>query len=356
VNFEQLQAFLAVLDQGAVARAADTLGVTQSTVSFHLKALESALGTRLMDRTGRRVRATAAGRALVRYARRLVALRDEALARVGATTAGTAGEVRIASSTIPAEYLLPPVLARFHAKNPDVRIGISVSDSKRALASLLDEAFDLALVGTEPRDRRLVAAPFATDEIVLVGSPRSSARGGALARPRTSRVSLSSCARRGRGRRTRSLASSRGGGSRRAPRSRSGAPRRRSGAPSPISASRSSRGTPSGMSSTPGGSSRLASRGRRSGDVSMPSAGGARRWTGRRAPSTSSSWARSHAKRLRRILTLPLPVPLPLPFVLSEIPDHADEHRHDLEALVIELVHARRARAGARAKARMTMP
>ena len=103
MEIDQLRTFLSVLDHGGFSRAAEALRVGQSTVSFHVKALETAVGARLLDRRRGRVRATPAGRLLARYALKLVALRDEALARLRDEEAGERGRVRVAASTIPAE-------------------------------------------------------------------------------------------------------------------------------------------------------------------------------------------------------------------------------------------------------------
>lgn len=176
MELDQLRTFLAVLEQGRFTRAAQALHVGQSTVSFHLKALESTVGARLVDRRRGGVRPTAAGRLLRRYAERIVALRDGAVRALKAEEAGATGRVLIAASTVPGEVLLPPSLARFRKAHPGVAVRVTISDSRQALAALLADACDLALVGSRPTDRRLVATAFADDEIVLVGPPTAPRR------------------------------------------------------------------------------------------------------------------------------------------------------------------------------------
>lgn len=171
MEIDQLRTFLAVLEHGTFSRAGEALRIGQSTVSFHIKALETAVGSRLLDRGGGTVGATAAGEELRKYAIRILSLRDEALSRLRAEEKGDAGQIVVAASTIPAEYLLPPVLAAFLGAHPAVSVRVDVSDSRRALAALVDQACDLALVGQEPRERRVVASAFAEDEVVLVGVP-----------------------------------------------------------------------------------------------------------------------------------------------------------------------------------------
>ena len=191
MEIDQLLTFLSVLEHGSFSRAGQALGVGQSTVSFHIKALERAAGSRLLDRGGGRVRPTATGRTLLRYARRIVSLREEALSRLGAERSATAGHLTIAASTIPAEYLLPPALARFRKAHPLVGITIDVSDSRRAIAELIDQNCDLALVGATMSDRRVAYSPVAEDEVVLVGPlPNPFAPSGRLGHTAFARVPL----------------------------------------------------------------------------------------------------------------------------------------------------------------------
>lgn len=182
MEFDQLRTLLAVLEHGSFTRAAEALGLSQSTVSFHVKGLESGVGTRLLDRGRDGVRATPQGELLRGYAERLLALRGEAVEQLRAESHGQRGRVVVAASTIPGEYLLPPFLARLRLSHPGVSVRVEVSESSRALASLMSRECDLALVGRRPAERNLVAQPFAEDEVVLVGpSPNPFvARGQAL--------------------------------------------------------------------------------------------------------------------------------------------------------------------------------
>src|SRR5262245_48995833 len=100
MEIDQLRTFVAVLEHASFSRAGKALRIGQSTVSFHVKALESAVGARLCDRRGTRVRATGAGRVLRRYATRILALRAEAIEHLRGEERGEKGEVRVAASSV----------------------------------------------------------------------------------------------------------------------------------------------------------------------------------------------------------------------------------------------------------------
>jgi len=165
----QLHTFLAVLEHGGFTKAAAALSLSQPTVSFHIKALEECVGARLLDREVGRIRATPAGATLARYAKKIVSMRAEALAKMRSSEDLTAGHLHLAASTITGEYLLPPLLGSFRRSHPGIQIKVHVSDSQEALASLLSEEYELAFVGTRQSDRRVIFEEFADDEILLVG-------------------------------------------------------------------------------------------------------------------------------------------------------------------------------------------
>ncbi|HEY3174131.1 MAG TPA: selenium metabolism-associated LysR family transcriptional regulator [Candidatus Polarisedimenticolia bacterium] len=191
MEIAQLRTFLAVLEHAGFSRAARALATTQSTVSFHIKSLEKDVGARLLDRDAGRVRPTQAGRALARYASRILALRSEALERIHSLEGLAAGQLDLAASTIPGEYLLPAILAGFRGSHPSVQIKVRVSDSAGALGALLADECELAFLGTRQADRRVIYTPFADDEIILIGPvPNPFAPVGSLTTSRLREVPL----------------------------------------------------------------------------------------------------------------------------------------------------------------------
>ena len=165
----QLRTFLAVTSDGSFSRAARRVHVSQSTASLHVKELEDAVGVRLLERASDGVRPTAAGRVMLAYAERMLALEQEALAQVRASAAVPTGLLRLASSTAPAEVHLPRILAAYRARWPAVEVAVRVSASDAALTALRAGDCELALVGWCTADPELACRAFADDEIVLVG-------------------------------------------------------------------------------------------------------------------------------------------------------------------------------------------
>lgn len=167
MQLEQLRTFLHVVEHGSFTRAARSRAVSQSTISTHIAHLETSVGTRLLDRDRSGVRLTHAGTRLVPRARRLLALADETLTAVAGPE--RQDQLTLAASTIPATFLLPAALGRLRAAAPLLTLTMDVSDSTRALRSLLDGTIDIAVIGSAPKDPRLLTHPIGDDRIVLVG-------------------------------------------------------------------------------------------------------------------------------------------------------------------------------------------
>lgn len=120
LDLTALRSFVTVIDMGGVTRAAGALNLTQSAVSMQLKRLEENLGTSLLDRSARRMGLTASGEQLLGQARKLLALNDEVLGRLGDCC--VEGEIRVG---VPADIIypvIPPVLRAFGREYPRVRV------------------------------------------------------------------------------------------------------------------------------------------------------------------------------------------------------------------------------------------
>lgn len=122
LDLTALRSFVAVADTGGVTRAAGALNLTQSAVSMQLKRLEEVLGASLFDRANRRLTLTTAGELLLSYARRMVALNDEAVGRM--TDPGHEGEIALGVPHDIVYPAIPEVLKRFNAAYPRMRVNL----------------------------------------------------------------------------------------------------------------------------------------------------------------------------------------------------------------------------------------
>jgi DNA-binding transcriptional LysR family regulator len=168
MDTRQLAAFCAVVERRSFSQAAERLGVTQPAVSLQIRTLEKRLGSQLLDRSGRRVEPTEAGRRLYRGAQRMLALEDQLVAEVGASGEGAlAGELVLGASTGPAAIALPVVLCEFQRENHDVRVFLTVSDTHSVVERVAARELELGIVGAARRHRGVRFEPFFSDQVIL---------------------------------------------------------------------------------------------------------------------------------------------------------------------------------------------
>ncbi|WP_432513551.1 LysR family transcriptional regulator, partial [Kineococcus sp. SYSU DK001] len=143
----QLHCVLAVADGLHFTRAAADLGIAQSALSHQVATLEAELGTRLFDRTSRRVRLTPAGAALLPRARTVLAELDRMRTDVVAAGGAVAGRLRIGTIPTLPDLRLPDVLAGLRRRHPGVRTTVSVLSSDVTLAAVADGSLDVGFAG-----------------------------------------------------------------------------------------------------------------------------------------------------------------------------------------------------------------
>lgn len=163
-----LETFAKVAELSSFTAAAKELGLTQAAVSQRIQSLEHALRTAVLDRHGSRTLLTDAGRRLLPFAQRILALHREALAEVTGQPTVLAGELSLAASSIPGEHLLPAMLGEFGRLHPQVQVRVSVTDSRAAAQAVAAGEAHLGLVGDRSPVAHLEFRPFAADEMVII--------------------------------------------------------------------------------------------------------------------------------------------------------------------------------------------
>jgi DNA-binding transcriptional LysR family regulator len=180
MDTRQLQAFCAVVEKKSFSQAAEQLGVTQPAVSLQVRALEQRLGQSLLDRSGRRVEPTEAGRRLYRSAQRMLALEEQLLDEVSADDGRLTGTLAIGASTGPGAHLVPLLLCDFQREHPDLHVALSIWDTQTVIDRVADRQLELGVVGALRRHRSLEFEPLVRDEIVLAVPPGHDAAGGTI--------------------------------------------------------------------------------------------------------------------------------------------------------------------------------
>ena len=172
MDTRQLGAFCAVVERKSFSEAAERLGVTQPAVSQQIRSLEDRLGQQLLDRSGRRVEPTEAGRRLYRGAQRLLAQERQLLEDVAGEAEGPLrGQLALGASTGPGGTVVPVLLCEFAEANSEVTVDLSISDTQTIVDRVARRELELGVVGATPRNRSVAYEPFFRDEVILVCPP-----------------------------------------------------------------------------------------------------------------------------------------------------------------------------------------
>jgi len=160
-----------VFKSGSFSEVAKKLSISQPAVSFQIQKLEQDLGVRLIDRQQKKLTLTEAGKRLLRFAEIVEGEYNNLTQDLNQLRKEVIGNLVITASTIPGDFILPPVLSEFKRMHPAVHIHVIGSDSGRVIDSVKDGTYDIGFCGIAPEDRELETFRMAEDEIVLIVFP-----------------------------------------------------------------------------------------------------------------------------------------------------------------------------------------
>lgn len=170
-----MQVFTAVVDNGSFVAAADRLAISRAMASKSVSALEEHLGTRLLNRTTRRLSLTEAGLAFYERSVQILADISEAEQLAGRMASEPRGKLKVTMPLAYGIHRLGPVIADYARRYPQVTLDLSLSDRK---VDVVEEGYDVAIrIGKLP-ESGLIARKLGTIHSVVVGAPDYLARHG----------------------------------------------------------------------------------------------------------------------------------------------------------------------------------
>ncbi len=171
MELHALQVFYTVATEKSFSRAAEKLLRTQPAVSLALQRLEQELGEKLIDRSGKELILTDAGRKVLEYARRFQSLQQELDNSLAELRDNSAGRLVIGANESATLYLLQHI-ERYRELYPKVKVTVRRSLSSHIPNELLDGNLELGVVSYDPGDERLKAKVIYSDSLVFVVSPK----------------------------------------------------------------------------------------------------------------------------------------------------------------------------------------
>jgi DNA-binding transcriptional LysR family regulator len=173
MNVDQMKAFHKVAGTGSFTKAARELFLTQSAVSQQIRALENEVGSRLFDRSGKIIRLTGEGEALLTYTERLFDLHEEIETLFGSLRTLQKGKIAVGATGVIGTYFMPIVISAYHRQYPGIEIDLRMGNSEQILRMILDREIDLGVAGMVKKPAALRSVLIHQEELIFVCSPEN---------------------------------------------------------------------------------------------------------------------------------------------------------------------------------------
>jgi LysR family transcriptional regulator, transcriptional activator of the cysJI operon len=167
----RLQVFHTVAKRLNFTRAAEELFISQPAVTRHIQELEQQFKVKLFERNGTRIHLTDAGGRLLQHTEELFAIYRNIEFDMSSLTRRQSGRLYLGGSMTTAPYVIPPILARFHGRYPDVEVSLITGNTQQIEQALNLQEIDLGIVEGHSRHSSISYTEFMKDEIVLVSNP-----------------------------------------------------------------------------------------------------------------------------------------------------------------------------------------
>ena len=170
LNLGYLATFRLVAQRGSFSAAADVLGISQPAVSLQVRQLEQFLQTRLIERTGRGVKATAAGMARLLHGERIEQAVNEAVQSVNDCSQNVSGTVSLGTGATACIHLLPPLLQQLRERYPLLVVGVTTGNTQDIARAVEENRLDMGLVTLPASGRGLDITAVLREEFVFISA------------------------------------------------------------------------------------------------------------------------------------------------------------------------------------------
>lgn len=168
LNFHQLHIFYTVADKGSFSMAAQSLHMTQPAVTMQVQSLEDYFGTKLFQRSTKKIELTEAGRTLLPFAKRSIELIKDADVAMSKFTHMLEGRLQLGASLTIGEYILPRLLGPFSKEYPSISVSLKVMNTTQIIEEICNHQLTFGLVEAPIRHPDVNAEVVLNDELKLI--------------------------------------------------------------------------------------------------------------------------------------------------------------------------------------------
>lgn len=178
LSLDQLTTYRLVIGRGSFTAAAEALGISQPAVSLQMRQLETALQTRLIERTGRGVRPTPAGLTLLEHCEEIEKAVSAAVQSVAMHKLDISGTVTLGTGATVCIHLLPEVLQQLRKDYPQLSVGVKTGNTQDIVRGVEENSIDIGFVTLPATSRSLDVTPVMVDEFVTITAKPTEGDGG----------------------------------------------------------------------------------------------------------------------------------------------------------------------------------
>ena len=164
----RLKVFYTVASRLSFTKAATELFITQPAISKHIQELEEQYKIKLFDRNGSKISLTNAGEVLLKHTNNIFEIYREIDFDMSSLINEHTGLLRIGASTTISQYILPPLLARFHQKMENIKVNLLNGNTEQIENALLNKEIEIGIVEGQSKKKSIKYTQFLKDELVLV--------------------------------------------------------------------------------------------------------------------------------------------------------------------------------------------
>ncbi|MCL2361361.1 MAG: selenium metabolism-associated LysR family transcriptional regulator [Defluviitaleaceae bacterium] len=168
MDFKQLEAYVQVIEHASFSKAAEAIFMSQPSVSTYINSLEKELATTLINRSTKEVAPTLAGKIFYENAKELLASKRNIIARIKNLSGNFVGEISILASSVPAQYILPEMLASFTNMHPGISFVVKQADTFEVSHGIAAQKAEIGFSGGIVANSKCEFMEFMTEQMVII--------------------------------------------------------------------------------------------------------------------------------------------------------------------------------------------
>ena len=168
MQIKQLEAFVQVVKLKSFSKAADSIFLSQPSISAYISSLEDELGVTLIIRSTKEIYPTEAGKRLYAYSNEIINTLERAERDIKSMQTEVSGKLSVAASTVPSQYIIPKIFSDMSRKYENLTFSLTQADSREVIGMIENFDVELGIVGTKTSGAKCSFLPFLEDRLVLI--------------------------------------------------------------------------------------------------------------------------------------------------------------------------------------------